>query len=112
MPFDLTTIDWVIISRAIHVLAVVVWIGGVWLVTTVLIPGLKQKPPQEWLGEFDAIKTSLCAASPPRICPVIMPGRETTPVADIELMVGISALRSASRVTGATASCLVAPSIS
>jgi hypothetical protein len=26
---------------------------------------------------------------------VIMPGRETTPVADIELMVGISALRSA-----------------
>jgi len=33
--------------------------------------------------------------TPPRICPVIIPGRETTPVADIELMVGISALRSA-----------------
>jgi hypothetical protein len=42
----------------------------------------------------------------------IMPGRETTPVADIELMVGISALRSASRIIGAAATCLVAPSTS
>jgi len=33
------------------------------------------------------------AGTPPRICPVIMPGRETRPVTDIELMVGISALR-------------------
>ena len=41
-----------------------------------------------------------------------MPGRETTPVTDIELMTGISALRSASRVTGAAATRLVAPSIS
>jgi uncharacterized membrane protein len=27
-------IDWGIVARAIHVVAVVVWIGGVWLVTT------------------------------------------------------------------------------
>ena len=56
--------------------------------------------------------TASTGGTPPRICPVIMPGRETTPVADIELMVGISALRSASRITGAAAICLVAPSIS
>lgn len=49
-------IDWGIVARAIHVLAVVIWIGGVWLVTTVLLPGMKQKPPQEWTREFDAIE--------------------------------------------------------
>ena len=35
-----------------------------------------------------------------------IPGRDTRPVADIELMVGISALRSASRVTGHDRNCL------
>jgi uncharacterized membrane protein len=30
--------DWGIVARPIHVVAVVVWIGGVWLVTTVLLP--------------------------------------------------------------------------
>lgn len=49
-------IDWGIIARTVHILAVVVWIGGVWLVTTVLLPGLKQKPPRDWGREFDAIE--------------------------------------------------------
>jgi uncharacterized membrane protein len=48
--------DWGILARAIHVVAVVVWIGGVWLVTTVLLPAMKLKPPEEWIGEFDAIE--------------------------------------------------------
>jgi hypothetical protein len=39
--------------------------------------------------------TASAGDTPPRICPVIMPDIETTPVADIELMVGISAPRSA-----------------
>src|SRR5437868_12071709 len=46
--------DWGIVARAIHVLAVVVWIGSVWLVTTVLLPAMKQKPPEEWTREFHA----------------------------------------------------------
>ena len=49
-------IDWDIVGRAVHILAVVVWIGGVWLVTMVVLPGLKQKPPQGWAREFDAIE--------------------------------------------------------
>ena len=49
-------IDWGIVARAVHILAVVVWIGGVWLVTTVLLPGLRQKPPQDWAREFNAIE--------------------------------------------------------
>jgi uncharacterized membrane protein len=49
-------IDWGIVARAIHVVAVIVWIGGVWLVTTVLLPDMKKKPRQEWIGEFDAIE--------------------------------------------------------
>jgi hypothetical protein len=34
-------IDWGIVARAIHVVAVVIWIGGIWLVTTVLLPAMK-----------------------------------------------------------------------
>src|SRR5215469_6139286 len=41
-------VDWGIVAGAVHILAVVVWIGGVWLVTTALLPGLKQKPPEHW----------------------------------------------------------------
>jgi uncharacterized membrane protein len=49
-------VDWGIVAGAVHILAVVVWIGGVWLVTTALLPGLKQKPPEHWAREFDAIE--------------------------------------------------------
>ena len=48
--------DWGIVARAIHVLAIVVWIGGVWLVTTVLLPAMREKRPEQWLKEFDAIE--------------------------------------------------------
>ena len=37
----------VIIARALHVLAVVIWIGGVWMVTAVLLPALRR-------GDFGA----------------------------------------------------------
>ena len=50
------TLDWGIVARAVHILAIVVWIGGVWLVTTVLLPGIKQKPSSDWLREFEAIE--------------------------------------------------------
>jgi uncharacterized membrane protein len=49
-------INWAIVARAVHLLSVVVWIGGVWLVTTVLLPAIKQKPPDQWIDEFDAIE--------------------------------------------------------
>jgi len=49
-------IDWGIVARTIHILSVVVWIGGVWLVTTVLLPAIRRKPPDLWLAEFDAIE--------------------------------------------------------
>jgi len=48
--------DWGIVARAVHIVAVVVWIGGVWLVTTVLLPAMRLKPPEERIGEFDAIE--------------------------------------------------------
>ena len=51
-------IDWGIVARAIHVVAVVIWVGGVWLVTIVLLPAMKLKRPEEWLGEFDAVENS------------------------------------------------------
>lgn len=50
------SIDWGIVARAIHVVAVVVWIGGVWLVTTVMLPAMKLKRPEEWIGELNAIE--------------------------------------------------------
>ena len=48
--------DWGIVARAVHIVAIVVWIGGVWLVTAVLLPGMRRKSPQEWTREFDAIE--------------------------------------------------------
>ncbi len=49
-------VDWGIVARAVHILAVVVWIGGVWLVTTAVLPSMRQKSTAEWLREFDAIE--------------------------------------------------------
>ncbi len=47
----------VAIARALHVLAVVLWIGGVGLVTTVLLPALRRMPdPVQRLRMFEAIE--------------------------------------------------------
>lgn len=48
--------DWGIVARAVHVLAIVVWIGGVWLITTLLLPAMRQHPPEQWLRDFEAIE--------------------------------------------------------
>ena len=47
-------IDWGSLARAIHILSVVVWIGGVSLVTTALLPAMKGRPIEQWMREFDA----------------------------------------------------------
>jgi uncharacterized membrane protein len=39
-------VDWGIVARIVHVLAVVVWVGGVWFVT--VLPAMSKKPSQEW----------------------------------------------------------------
>ncbi len=49
--------DDVAIARALHVLAVVLWIGGVGLVTTVLLPALRRvRDPAERIALFEAIE--------------------------------------------------------
>jgi putative copper export protein len=48
--------DWGVVARIVHVLAVVVWIGGVWLVTTVLLPAMRRHPPERWIAEFEQIE--------------------------------------------------------
>lgn len=45
-----------VVARAVHVVAVVAWIGGVYFVTTVVLPALKQRPEGDWLQEFEAIE--------------------------------------------------------
>lgn len=45
------------IARALHVLAVVMWIGGVGFVTTVLIPALRRRfPPEAQYGMFETVE--------------------------------------------------------
>lgn len=56
MLAKLEAVDWGVVARAIHVVAVVIWIGGVWLVTMVLLPAMRRKPVAEWRQEFDAIE--------------------------------------------------------
>jgi uncharacterized membrane protein len=47
------------IARAIHVLAVVLWIGGVGFVTTVLFPGVRRTvPPAQRLAAFARFEAS------------------------------------------------------
>ena len=49
--------DDVAVVRALHVLAVVFWIGGVGFVTTVILPAIRRfKTPEERVALFDAIE--------------------------------------------------------
>lgn len=49
--------DEVAIARALHVFAIVLWIGGVAFVTTVLLPAVRRlRAPEERLALFDAIE--------------------------------------------------------
>ncbi len=48
--------DDVAIARAVHVLAVVIWIGGVSLVTTVVLPLVRRRPPLEQWALFEAVE--------------------------------------------------------
>jgi uncharacterized membrane protein len=49
--------DEIAIARALHVFAVVMWIGGVSFVTTVLLPAVRRlKSPHERVIFFDAIE--------------------------------------------------------
>ena len=49
--------DDVTVARALHVLSIVLWIGGVGFVTTVLLPSVRRlKAPQERIGFFDAVE--------------------------------------------------------
>ncbi|AQS37729.1 hypothetical protein Sps_02576 [Shewanella psychrophila] len=50
--------DYFVIARAVHVLGVVLWIGGVAFVTTVLIPAIKQfASPEERLQLFEQLES-------------------------------------------------------
>jgi uncharacterized membrane protein len=49
--------DDVTVARALHVLSVVLWIGGVGFVTTVLLRSVRRlKAPHERIGFFDAVE--------------------------------------------------------
>jgi uncharacterized membrane protein len=50
-------VDDLIIARVIHVLAIVFWIGGVAMVTTVLLPAIRRlEAPAERVALFEAIE--------------------------------------------------------
>jgi len=50
-------VDDVTVALSIHVLAVVLWIGGVALVTTVVLPAVRQfKSPEEMIAFFELVE--------------------------------------------------------
>jgi uncharacterized membrane protein len=54
--------DDVTLARAIHVLAIVLWIGGVTLVTTVLLPAIRRfKSPDERVAFFESVEQRFAA---------------------------------------------------
>jgi hypothetical protein len=49
--------DSLVLARVLHVLAVVVWIGGLSIVTTTLLPAIRRgELGTDWLGAFQAIE--------------------------------------------------------
>lgn len=48
--------DEIALAIALHVLAVIVWIGGVAMVTTVVLPLIRQRAPSERLALFHAVE--------------------------------------------------------
>ncbi|MFJ1379731.1 hypothetical protein [Capnocytophaga canimorsus] len=51
------TYQWFTLARIIHVLAVVIWIGGVAMVTVIIIPAIKKmKRKEEQLQTFEQIE--------------------------------------------------------
>ncbi len=49
--------EWYTLARVLHILAVVLWIGGVAMVTTVLIPAIKKlKSKEERIDTFEQIE--------------------------------------------------------
>ena len=49
--------DDIVVARALHVLGVVLWIGGVAFVTTILLPAVKRmKTPEERVAFFEAVE--------------------------------------------------------
>lgn len=54
-------IDWLIIARAVHVAAIVHWIGGLAFVTLVILPSLLATDPQLRLPQFDALERRFAA---------------------------------------------------
>ncbi|HXR56841.1 MAG TPA: hypothetical protein VN858_08565 [Casimicrobiaceae bacterium] len=66
--------DWGIVARGLHVVAVVVWIGGVWFVTTVLLPRLQHERPDTWIEEFRAIERRFGAQARACVAVVLLSG--------------------------------------
>ena len=51
-----------VLARVLHVLGVVLWIGGVAMVTTVLLPSVRRmKTPEERVAFFEAVERDLLA---------------------------------------------------
>jgi len=52
------------IARALHLVMVVLWIGGVGMVTTILLPGIRRShPPRERFAAFQAIEARFASHS-------------------------------------------------
>lgn len=49
-------IDWLIVARAVHVVAIVHWIGGLLFVTFVILPSLLETEALQRLALFDALE--------------------------------------------------------
>lgn len=74
MLAGLGLVDWGVVARAIHVLAVVIWIGGVWLVTMVLLPGMRGKRPVDWIQELEAIERRFAPQARTAVLLVLLSG--------------------------------------
>ena len=74
MENSIADMDWGIVARIVHLLAVVVWIGGVWFVTAVVLPAMRKKPSEQWLAEFNTVERRFAAQARVAVLLVLLSG--------------------------------------
>src|SRR6516164_7297939 len=48
-------VDWEVVAGLVYVRALAGWVGGVWFVTAVVLPAVREEPSPEWLVVLNSV---------------------------------------------------------
>src|ERR1051326_5916937 len=80
------SMDGLALARTLHVLAVVIWIGGVSIVTTALLPRVRRgEPGGDWLTASPPVERRCVGQARPAIIIVVAHARPSRSVGQVPL---------------------------